>query len=821
MARRLLVSLLAGAALAWATASEGAVEDRPSATLDDVLAMQTFGSASLSPDGRWAVWERRAAYDTAPRFDRGVRSGMATTTLSIAAVNGGAMEALLPDSGQGLLLGPWSPDSRRLVIYRWRQDTLEMGIVDLETRRVRWTGLTPDLGNTGVATAWASDRDLAVTLRSAGDLPWPFRFEGTGEEVASARWRQTAQGQRASRTAFETGNGAARVEDGPSTPRRLVLIDAATGASKALFEGAIRDMAPSPDGRQIAVLEAGERTPLPLEERAVQSAILTRGRLVFIDIGNGWIARSPAEVDAAPHLLRWSPDSRRALVWARSPGAAWSEGGIVAMSLNGRMEAFASKGLAPADENRTIDELRPVRADWLGERPILYARTAAGRFDWWMLGGAEPVGLTARLGVAPNRIAAHLEARGGAALIVADDAVWKMTPMALTRVYAAGGDLLDADPGDARAPLRLRLNAPPVRDWALVSDRAAITAVDQTGGRAWGARLAPCAGAARILAVAPDAVLRLCLEQGLERLDLANGSGSRLMDQLNAGMGALASAQPITHRDRTGRIVQSYLYLPPDSTAAAVKGLVVHLYPGGGDDGRHIDGANLHMGPRPQLLAMGGYAVLSVSIPSERESRRDAMFDDFTQGVELAVDAALAAVPNLPRDRIAIVGHSFGGYAALGVATRSTRFQAYAVWAAPTDMIGKWGEFLPQARTWPEEGLSLNQSMGSVETGQGGLGAPPWDAIDAYVAASPALLADRITAPVLLITADRDYVPMSQSERLFTALHRLGKPARLVVYWGEGHDNASPANIRDVYREIFTWLDRAMGPSPAGGPPRP
>ena len=73
------------------------------------------------------------------------------------------------------------------------------------------------------------------------------------------------------------------------------------------------------------------------------------------------------------------------------------------------------------------------------------------------------------------------------------------------------------------------------------------------------------------------------------------------------------------------------------------------------------------------------------------------------------------------------------------------------------------------------------------------------------------MLADRISAPLLLITADRDYVPMANARRMLAAMHRQGKWARLVTYWGETHSNASPANVRDVYREIFDWLDRTLG----------
>ncbi|MNY21865.1 Prolyl oligopeptidase family protein [compost metagenome] len=75
---------------------------------------------------------------------------------------------------------------------------------------------------------------------------------------------------------------------------------------------------------------------------------------------------------------------------------------------------------------------------------------------------------------------------------------------------------------------------------------------------------------------------------------------------------------------------------------------------------------------------------------------------------------------------------------------------------------------------------------------------------------SPALAAGRISAPVLLFTADRDYVPPGQAEELFSALYRQQKDVVLVTYRGEGHVLSSPANIRNFYDTVWTWLDEVL-----------
>jgi len=46
-------------------------------------------------------------------------------------------------------------------------------------------------------------------------------------------------------------------------------------------------------------------------------------------------------------------------------------------------------------------------------------------------------------------------------------------------------------------------------------------------------------------------------------------------------------------------------------------------------------------------------------------------------------------------------------------------------------------------------------------------------------------------------------------ERL-CALYRLNKRARFVRYWGEGHMLDSPANVRDMWQQVFRWFDEFL-----------
>ena len=795
----------------WLTVAGAANAQTRPATLDDVLAMQTFGTASLSPDDRWLVYERQGAYDGAPRYDLGVRSGWAATSLYRVSTAGGMAEPLLSASGgAAYLLGPWSPDARRLVVFRLEGDRFEVGVVSMDGGIVHWTGLTPDWSPTGLSVGWLGSDRLALTVRKDGRLPLRLRFDATGLDVLSDRWETTRVGQAASRLRVDTSDGAMMIDE-PLPAKAVVVLAAPFDRPRTVFEGATRDIEPSPDGRWLAMLVSGEPTSQTWEERAVQSAVLRRTRLSFIEVATGAMVTPLPDIDVAPHLLRWSENSRRVLVWRRTAGSSWRDG---ALSVIGPTDAtiYDTAGLEPWAAGAQADELRPVRADWLAGEPILYASGADGRFDWWSLGAAGPINLTRRLTTASSAISGLTRRE---VMLFGDDALWAIDAQGRQRrLTSSRTKVRSGQQSNPMETLRTRVNDAPRRAWALAAAGEQLQIIERGDGPVWEA-IAPCDGQRKVLAARRTRLAWLCVDRGVETLRLATPTGVRAVEQLNAQFAdlALSIGRPVNHRDRLGRPVRSLLFLPPDRSAREVRGVIVLVYPGGQDDGQS-DGSTLHMGLRPQLLTMGGYAVLSAALPGQKDSEPGAFLDDVATGVEGAVDAMLNVEPGLDRRRIAIAGHSFGGYAALATATRATRYGAYVAWAAPTDPASRWGEPSPGGWLFPQERLNFGEAAGGVERGQNALGDPPWRAPESYQAASLAQQAETIDAPVLLITSDRDYVPATQAQRMFAALHRLGKPARLLTYWGEGHDNASPGNIRDVYAQIFAFLDASFSGEP-------
>src|SRR5690606_20591420 len=80
-----------------------------------------------------------------------------------------------------------------------------------------------------------------------------------------------------------------------------------------------------------------------------------------------------------------------------------------------------------------------------------------------------------------------------------------------------------------------------------------------------------------------------------------------------------------------------------------------------------------------QLLAGLGYAVLVPSLPGAGPEGPAA---DHTGRILAVLDAALAQHPELDADRVGYLGHSFGGYTGLVLATETDRVRSFVILSA-------------------------------------------------------------------------------------------------------------------------------------------
>lgn len=252
----------------------------------------------------------------------------------------------------------------------------------------------------------------------------------------------------------------------------------------------------------------------------------------------------------------------------------------------------------------------------------------------------------------------------------------------------------------------------------------------------------------------------------------------------------LQPMHPVEIAARDGLTLVSYLTLPPgsdpdrDSVPQAPMPMVLVVH--GGPWARDGYGFNAYH----QWLANRGYAVLSVNfrgstgfgkrfVNAANLEWAGTMHDDLIDAVEWAVARGVAQ-----RDRIAILGGSYGGYATLVGLTFTPR-----TFACGVDLFGPSNlETLQQTIPpyWEPMVKMFHDRMGNPATPEGR---------QLLADRSPLHRANVICRPLLIGQGANDArVKQAESDQIVSAMQREGIPVTYVVFPDEGHGFAKPTN---------------------------
>jgi dipeptidyl aminopeptidase/acylaminoacyl peptidase len=800
-----LLSALAAVSLALC-ASPGLA--RPF-TVEDLLATEGVDGGAFDPSGRWAVIARTAPWPSAPAFDQGGRTGLGLGRLDIIDLERpGQAEPLFPhEPGAGYMAGPFSPSGRQMLVFGLKDRAWRAGVADLAGRSVRWLSLAPELPVYGRVAAWRSDEELLLITRSDGRAPRQLRVGWSASAQLPGLWAAQAAGAQATATVRGSGRYLGPVAAGGGA--QLVSLNLRTGHRALLAGGEILDFEPSPNGRHLALFAAAEPRQPRTHERVYAGFPSHRRSLRILDFASGHVTEPCEGCDFHLRLLSWSPSGQELLVAERPPATPDAARLLEIAAKSGAMRRLDLKGLELAATYN--GEMTPLfAASWMGAEPIVYARKGDGRSDWFRLAGSGPVNLTAQLPHAPRRIdmisASHLGValptgawkvdRNGGARRIASNA----EPVVPEGLREGSRFLVNPQPGGQ--PMIVRSPGPEGDRLVELSPRRRI--------------IGPADDGQRLLAVhGARALLAHRTPQGVTTIEVVEGSrpASGPALTLNAGLAGVTPARlmAVPHKGPQGQALNSWLYLPRPFPDGPKPALVVIPYPGevNRDPPRSSLPGALRLPTNPQVLAGAGYAVLIPSLPFDRTLSEP--MAGLADQILAVVDAAVAS-GEVDGERIALFGHSFGGYTAMAAATQTQRFKAIIAMAGISDLVSYWG-ITPLHHQADPAGSPLQAVMsGLAEQGHSYQGTPPWVDPGRYVRNSPIFAADKVSTPILFIHGDQDEVTPNQSEEMFSALYRQGKDAQLVSYWGEGHAVVSPANVRDLYARVLRFLAENLDP---------
>jgi dipeptidyl aminopeptidase/acylaminoacyl peptidase len=263
----------------------------------------------------------------------------------------------------------------------------------------------------------------------------------------------------------------------------------------------------------------------------------------------------------------------------------------------------------------------------------------------------------------------------------------------------------------------------------------------------------------------------------------------------------LAKMEPVSYLSSDGLSIPGYLTLPVGKTARKLP--LVVLVHGGPKGPRDNWGYNAEV----QFLANRGYAVLQPNFRASGGYGKKflnagdgqwgkLMQDDITWGVRHLVDKGIA-----DRNRVAIMGGSYGGYATLaGLAFTPD------LYACGVDIVGPSNLF-----TLLESVPPYWESFRAYLYGM--VGDPNTEAGKAQIrAASPLFSVDRINKPLLIIQGANDpRVKQAESDQIVSALRDKNKKVQYLLAKDEGHGFYKPLNLKAMYAETEKFLSEVIG----------
>jgi len=277
----------------------------------------------------------------------------------------------------------------------------------------------------------------------------------------------------------------------------------------------------------------------------------------------------------------------------------------------------------------------------------------------------------------------------------------------------------------------------------------------------------------------------------------------------NTSQEGLPFSKMYPHRikSRDGLDLVSYLTIPrwlddgkgiPSKTVP----LVIHVH--GGPNARDSWGFSSEV----QWLANRGYAVLNVnyrgstgfgknfSNAGDGEWARK-MQDDLADGVKWAIDNKVAQ-----KDKIVIMGGSYGGYAALvGMTMTPDMYVAGIDIVGPSNLETLLNSIPPY---WKPQMAHLIKIIGAspdIEEGR-----------EFLKERSPLSFAQNIKKPLLIVQGANDpRVKQAESDQIVEAMKKLSIPVVYLLYPDEGHGLARPENRLSMYANAEVFLANFAG----------
>lgn len=259
---------------------------------------------------------------------------------------------------------------------------------------------------------------------------------------------------------------------------------------------------------------------------------------------------------------------------------------------------------------------------------------------------------------------------------------------------------------------------------------------------------------------------------------------------------------------------------PLDFEAVSDDGHKVHgwlVLPEG--PGPHPVLLNIHGGPfaqytgaffdEAQVYAAAGYAVVMCNPrgsagygQAHAQAIKERMGTVDMEDVLLFLDAVLESSSRLDKERVGIMGGSYGGYLTAWIIAHEHRFKAAVVERGFLDPVSFAGS------------ADIGWFFGAEYTG---------GSAEQMAAQSPMVVVSQVTTPTLVVHSENDLrCPLEQGQRYYHHLASQGVKTALLVFPGENHELSragTPHHRKQRFEHLLGWWSKYLptGANPTRG----
>ena len=260
----------------------------------------------------------------------------------------------------------------------------------------------------------------------------------------------------------------------------------------------------------------------------------------------------------------------------------------------------------------------------------------------------------------------------------------------------------------------------------------------------------------------------------------------------------LSPMLPVVYTSRDGLQIEAYLTLPNGYTLDTARNLPAVVIPHGGPWARDYWCYDSEV----QFLANRGYAVFQMNFRGSTGFGRkfkelsykqwgQTMQDDITDGVMWLIDKEY-----VDRNRIAIYGGSYGGYATLQALVKTPELFACGVDYVGVSNLFTFLNTIPPY--WKPMLEMMYEQVGNPETDK-----------EMLTANSPAVNAEKIVRPLFIAQGANDpRVNKAESDQMVEALRKRGVKVEYMVKDNEGHGFHNEENRFEFYHAMEDFLSK-------------